>query len=498
MVWLLPRLLATLLALALGGGLGLLAGALLGLPETGTLIGAAIGVGTVVLVDVLRASRLMAWLRGAQEGDAPRDAGFWGEMGYRIERALRLREQALATERHRLDEFLSAIEASPNGVLLLDDKDQIVWCSAVAADHLGLDVQRDLQQPITNLVRSPAFVAYLQDGAWHEPVTLVAPGGQGNLQIVLRGYGDGQKLVISQDVTERLRSDAMRRDFVANVSHEIRTPLTVLAGFVETMASLPLSEVERARVLTLMRQQTDRMQVLVSDLLTLAQLEGSPRPPADRWVPLAALLQRVLGDGLTLSAGRHQITLSTLPEAALAGLALAGLESELFSAVANLLNNAVRYTPAGGQISIGWRTRPDGGGEIDVRDSGIGIAREHLPRLTERFYRVDGSRSRDTGGTGLGLAIVKHVMQRHGGALEIDSAPGQGSCFRLLLPAGRVRSRVAVQRLGVSGFVAGAVAGAGAGAATSAAVPTGAVPVAGRVVGSDVDAADPPGAAARL
>ena len=497
MVWLLPRLLATLLALALGGGLGLLAGALLGLPETGTLIGAAIGVGTVVLVDVLRASRLMAWLRGAQEGDAPRDAGFWGEMGYRIERALRLREQALATERHRLDEFLSAIEASPNGVLLLDDKDQIVWCSAVAADHLGLDVQRDLQQPITNLVRSPAFVAYLQDGAWHEPVTLVAPGGQGNLQIVLRGYGDGQKLVISQDVTERLRSDAMRRDFVANVSHEIRTPLTVLAGFVETMASLPLSETERARVLTLMRQQTDRMQVLVSDLLTLAQLEGSPRPPADRWVPLAPLLQRVLGDGLTLSAGRHQIVLSAAPE-----VDLAGLEPELFSAVANLLHNAVRYTPAGGTISIGWRARPDGGGEIDVRDSGIGIAREHLPRLTERFYRVDGSRSRDTGGTGLGLAIVKHVMQRHGGALEIDSEPGQGSCFRLLLPAGRVRSRVAVQRLGVSGFAAGAVAGAVtgavAGAATSAALPTGAVPVAGRVVGSDIDAAGVPGAAARL
>ena len=269
----------------------------------------------------------------------------------------------------------------------------------------------------------------------------------------------------------------------------------MLAGFVETMASLPLSETERARVLTLMRQQTDRMQVLVSDLLTLAQLEGSPRPPADRWVPLAPLLQRVLGDGLTLSAGRHQIVLSAAPE-----VDLAGLEPELFSAVANLLHNAVRYTPAGGTISIGWRARPDGGGEIDVRDSGIGIAREHLPRLTERFYRVDGSRSRDTGGTGLGLAIVKHVMQRHGGALEIDSAPGQGSCFRLLLPAGRVRSRVAVQRLGVSGFVAGAVAGAGAGAgaATSAAVPTGAVPVAGRVVGSDVDAADPPGAAARL
>ena len=462
MVWFLPRLLATLLALALGGGVGFVVGALLGVAEIGTLLGAATGVGAVVLADVLRAERLMAWLRGSQEGDAPRDAGFWGEMGYRTERALRLRERALAIEQQRLDEFLSAIEASPNGVLLLDDNDQIVWCSAVAADHLGLDAQRDLRQPITNLVRSPAFVAYLQEGAWHEPVTLVAPGGQGNLQVVLRGYGDGQKLVISQDVTERLRSDAMRRDFVANVSHEIRTPLTVLAGFVETMASLPLSETERARVLTLMRQQTDRMQVLVSDLLTLAQLEGGPRPPADRWVPLTPLLQRVRVDGLNLSAGRHQIELTALPE-----VDLAGLEPELFSALANLLSNAVRYTPAGGKISIDWRARPDGGGEIDVRDSGIGIQREHLPRLTERFYRVDGSRSRDTGGTGLGLAIVKHVMQRHGGTLEVESEPGQGSCFRLLLPAGRVRSRVDAQRAGGVAAAAAAAAlvdSAGAGA----------------------------------
>jgi len=439
MVWLLPRLLATLLALALGGGLGFVIGAWMALPEIGAVVGAALGAGGAVLLDVLRAARLMAWLRGGQERDAPRDAGFWGELGYRIERALRSRELAMLAERRRLDEFLSAIEASPNGVLLLDAQDQIAWCSAVAADHLGLDAQRDLRQPITNLVRSPAFVAYLQDGAWREPVTLVAPGGQGSLQVVVRGYGDGQKLVISQDVTERLRSDAMRRDFVANVSHEIRTPLTVLAGFVETMASLPLTEAERGRVLKLMQQQTDRMQVLVSDLLTLAQLEGSPRPPADRWVALGPLLQRVVADARTLSAGRHNLQLAAVPE-----IELAGLEAELFSAVANLATNAVRYTPDGGRIDITWHVRADGSGEIEVRDSGIGIAREHLPRLTERFYRVDGSRSRDTGGTGLGLSIVKHVMQRHGGALEIDSEPGKGSRFRLLLPAGRVRAALPV------------------------------------------------------
>ena len=441
MVWLLPRLGVVLLALVLGASLGYLPGALLGAPVLGAALGAVILLAGAVLADALRAAGLMHWLKGNQQTPAPRDAGFWGELGYRIERQLRLRDAALAQEQRRLGEFLSAIEASPNGVLLLDANDQIDWCSAVAADHLGLDARRDRGQPITNLVRSPAFVGYLQEGIWPDPLLLLAPGGMLQLQVAVRAYGNGQKLVITQDVTERLRADAMRRDFVANVSHEIRSPLTVLAGFVETMASLPLSSVERERVVVLMQQQTDRMQVLVADLLTLAQLEGSHRPPADRWVALSPLLARVVGEGCALSAGRHQIS-CTLPD----GLSLAGLEPELTSAVANLLSNAVRYTPAGGQIDISWRDRADGGGEIEVRDTGIGIAREHLSRLTERFYRVDGSRSRDTGGTGLGLSIVKHVMQRHGGSLAVDSEPGAGSCFRLLLPAGRVRREARVAK----------------------------------------------------
>ena len=439
MGWLLPRLAITLSALFLGAVLGYLSGVVLGAPMVAAVLGAAVLLGGVVLVDVLRAARLMRWLKGNQQTPAPRDAGFWGELGYRIERQVHLRDSALVQEQRRLGDFLSAIEASPNGVLLLDRNDQIDWCSAVAADHLGLDGLRDRGQPITNLVRSPAFVGYLQEGAWPDPLLLLAPGGMLQLQVAVRSYGNGQKLVITQDVTERYRADSMRRDFVANVSHEIRTPLTVLAGFVETMASLPLSGAERARVVVLMQQQTHRMQVLVADLLTLAQLEGSPRPPTDRWVALPPLLAGVADDGRALSAGRHQITCA-LPE----GLSLAGLETELTSAVANLLTNAVRYTPAGGQIDIAWRDRADGGGEIEVRDTGIGIAREHLPRLSERFYRVDGSRSRDTGGTGLGLSIVKHVMQRHGGSLVVDSEPGAGSRFRLLVPAGRVRREARV------------------------------------------------------
>jgi two-component system phosphate regulon sensor histidine kinase PhoR len=435
MIWLLPRLLATLGLLVLGGLLGEWVGQWARVPVAGTLLGASLGAALAVLLDALRAARLMLWLRGTQEADAPRDAGFWGELGYRIERALRGRERALADERQRLAEFLSGIEASPNGVLLLDAEDHIDWCNAVGADHLGLDPQRDRGQPVTNLLRVPLFVAYLQGGDWAEPVTFSARGGELTLQVLVRAYGDGQKLVVSQDVTERLRAEAMRRDFVANVSHEIRTPLTVLAGFVETMASLPLSPGERGRVLTLMQQQTDRMQVLVSDLLTLAQLEGSPRPPADRWVPLAPMMRRVAGEARTLSAGKHMVTLTDDgPE-----LSLAGTEAELLSAVTNLATNAVRYTPEGGQVALSWLVRADGQVEVQVRDTGVGIAREHIPRLTERFYRVDSSRARETGGTGLGLAIVKHVMQRHGGALEIDSVPGKGSTFRLVLPASRAR-----------------------------------------------------------
>jgi two-component system phosphate regulon sensor histidine kinase PhoR len=228
----------------------------------------------------------------------------------------------------------------------------------------------------------------------------------------------------------------MRRDFVANVSHEIRTPLTVLAGFVETMARLPLTAAENSRVLTLMQQQTDRMQTLVGDLLTLAKLEGSPRPGSDRWQSVLSLMKQAQVDARALSAGRHVIEMAGGEDAE-----IAGSDTELFSAVANLLNNAVRYTPEGGRIQLLWRWRADSGAELDVIDSGIGIAREHLPRLTERFYRVDGSRSRDTGGTGLGLSIVKHIVQRHGGEIEIHSDLGKGSTFRLAFPSQRVRHK---------------------------------------------------------
>jgi two-component system, OmpR family, phosphate regulon sensor histidine kinase PhoR len=439
----LGRVASLLLALVVGAALGALVGGLIRAPGFGATLGAAIGVAAVSMLDSLRGLRLLRWLRGAQQRldsdeHAPRESGFWGEAGYRVERALRLREQAATAEHDRLQHFLRAIDASPNGVLLLDAQERIDWCNARAADHFGLDPRRDLQQPVTNLLRAPAFVRCLEEGAFDTPVEIPGPRGRTTIQIVVRPYGDGQKLLLSQDITDRERLESMRRDFVANVSHEIRTPLTVLAGFVDTLASVPLSATEQPRVLALMRQQTDRIQSLVDDLLTLAQLEGSPRPAPDRWVAAQPLVARVFSEAELLSAGRHEMELDAQP-----GLEVAGIDNELASAMGNLLGNAVRYTPDGGRIAARWLQRDsDGCAVFEVRDSGIGIAREHLPRLTERFYRVDGSRSRETGGTGLGLAIVKHVVTRHGGELEMESEVGKGSVFRIVLPAARVREAV--------------------------------------------------------
>jgi two-component system phosphate regulon sensor histidine kinase PhoR len=282
-------------------------------------------------------------------------------------------------------------------------------------------------------VRAPAFVAHLQAGAPDQAVTFSLPGRPGALAVWVRPYGDGQKLLLTQDITERLRTDEMRRDFVANVSHEIRTPLTVLAGFVDTMSQIDLTEGERRRVLALMKEQTDRMRSLLDDLLTLAKLESGPRPPVDRWVEVSGLMQRLQADARTLSNGRHALKFEA------SDAAIAGSEGELFGAMLNLVVNAVSYTPAGGSITVSWQRRAQGAGVFEVRDTGIGIPRDQLARLGERFYRVDDGRSRSSGGTGLGLAIAKHTVQRHGGELVVESEAGKGSVFRLVFPASRVR-----------------------------------------------------------
>lgn len=436
MAGVLARVIGWAVLVFLGAQGGMLVGLAWGVPAFGAGLGAALTAALLALLDALRANRLLQWLRGERGAPAPRDPGLWGELGYRIERGFRLLDLRVNQETARLGQFLSAIEVSPNGVMVLDARGQIDWLNSSAVEHFGLDPARDLRQRVTHLVRAPDFVACLQRGDVSEPVIFRSPRTRATLMVHVRRFGEGMTLVLSQDVTERERHEAMRRDFVANVSHEIRTPLTVLAGFVETLGSLPLTELERRRVVELMGQQTQRMQALVADLLALARLEGSPRPPADHWLPVRRLLEQAGADAVALSGGRHRIAVRPGD----GGAELAGSEGELASAITNLVTNAVRYTPADGSVDIGWAPRPDGGGEIEVRDTGIGIDRAHLPRVTERFYRIDGSRSRDTGGTGLGLSIVKHVVQRHGGELEIRSEPGRGSSFRLVFPAARVRT----------------------------------------------------------
>lgn len=396
-----------------------------------------------VLLQLTRAWRLEQWLKHSGEGEPPRLSGLWRELADRTRRALRIRDQQVKASAHRLQNFLEAIQASPNGITLLDQEGRIAWCNDTASQHLGIDAQRDLQQHIVHLVRDPVFTRYVQQDVHDHEVVMEgrSPSLSKSLKlsVQLHPYGEGQQLLLTRDVTARAQAEAMRRDFVANVSHEIRTPLTVLAGFVETLQSLPLSPQEQQRYLDLMAVQAQRMQGLVSDLLTLSQLEGSPPPGSGEQLDLPELMARLESDARALSAlqGGATSPVHTLVFGAAPGAALQGACSELLSAFSNLVSNAVRYTPAGGRIEVGWR-REAQSLVFAVRDSGPGIAAEHLPRLSERFYRVDRSRSRESGGTGLGLAIAKHVVQRHGGELRIDSQPGVGSCFMLVLPIQRL------------------------------------------------------------
>lgn len=341
------------------------------------------------------------------------------------------------TEHEALGTVLeAAFEAVPNGVVLLNREQRIAWMNSTACVHLALEPQADLGQPITNLVRDPALVAALAGPSASEDFRIGSHRSDQVLLIQVRSYGSGSRMVLSHDVTEADRMETMRRDFVSHVSHEIRTPLTVLAGFVETMQTLALDDRERDRVLDLMRQQTTRMESLVADLLLLATLEGSPKPTISHWIPLLPLLQSALADGQHLSGGQHELDLSVKPAPQ---LEVAVEEREMASAIGNLVSNAVRYTPSGGSVDIQAHCRADGYLEVRVVDTGIGIERHHLPRITQRFYRVDKSRSRGTGGTGLGLAIVKHAITRHGGELFVQSEPGAGSTFTLTLPPARVR-----------------------------------------------------------
>ena len=413
-----------------------------GLPHWGPFFGVLAGGFAWLLIDAARGMRLMRWLQHGESTEIKLGYGFWSEVAERTRRQFRARERRVADGETKLQDFLAALQASPNGVVLLDASGRIEWFNQMAGQHFGFDARRDMLQHFGNLVRDPGFATYYTGHDFSHG--LVMPGRESTgskpvkLSVHLHPYGEGRNLLLSRDITAVEQAEAMRRDFVANVSHEIRTPLTVLAGFVETLQTLPLDEAERHSYLNLMSQQASRMQSLVNDLLTLSRLEGSPAPSGADLVDMVQLLQQCKQEAHQLSSlvwGKAQDIQFLISDA----VAVTGSPTELHSAVANLIGNAIRYTPADKSIHVHWRKTADGLGELSVQDTGPGIAPEHIPRLTERFYRVDRSRSRDTGGTGLGLAIVKHVAQRHGAELLIESIPGRGSTFTLRFKAARLR-----------------------------------------------------------
>lgn len=390
---------------------------------------------TILLVHQLwHASKLTQLLLSPSYGEVPGALGIWGEIYYRLHKLVKgWRDQVVEVEQQH-QRFIQAIQASPNGVVMLNEDDQIEWCNAIAGKHFGINPRRDAMQRITHILRKPAFVQYIIRQNYREPVKLTGMGDfeQFSLEVQIFPYGDKQKLVLSQDISQIEKSDAMRRDFVANVSHELKTPLTVLAGFLETVRELELNQDDRDRYLEMMSVQTGRMKTLVEDLLTLAKLEGNPEPPVSQVVNMPNMLARLKLDAEGLSHGKHQINFQSQSERN-----VLGDDMELYSAFGNLVSNAIRYTPTGGKIEVIWQETHDGI-QLCVADTGPGIAAEHIPRLTERFYRVDRSRSRETGGTGLGMAIVKHVINRHHGELKIESTVGLGSRFYLCFPKQRI------------------------------------------------------------
>ena len=365
----------------------------------------------------------------------PLPSGLWEEVLSRLKRLVRTLKQRMRNIEQQHDRFIEAFQASPNGIVMLDEDDQIEWCNSIAERFFGLVFKRDVMQRINFLIRRPEFILYLSNRNFEEPLLLERMGPDSSLSLMLQAFPFGHRrhLLLIQNVTDLQKADAMRRDFVANVSHEMRTPITVLMGFLETVQSLELEKGQRDQYFDMMMSQAQRMKSLVEDLLTLANLEANTAPAVSNVVSIETLMALIKNDAEALSHGNHSFTFEVLEKNN-----ILGDEREILSAFSNLVSNAIRYTPDTGAIHVKWGINAEGQGEFSVTDTGPGITSEHLSRLTERFYRVDRSRSRDTGGTGLGLAIVKHIASRHQAQLTIESTPGKGSTFKLHFPKERL------------------------------------------------------------
>ena len=378
--------------------------------------------------------RLSRWLENPDEVDPPDATGTWGDIFYRLQKLQRRQRASRSELTTALEQFEHAAQAVPDAMVILNGTEQIEWCNPASRSYLGLDCERDQGQFVRYLMRQAHFLEFLDAADYSRRLVCKSPiNRELTLSVQLVPFGEGKKLLVARDITDLERVDAMRRDFIANVSHELRTPLTVVGGFVETLAeTADLPPAESRRYFDLMLDHTRRMQRLLDDLLILSRLESADHSLSDEPVNVPEMVRALKSEAESLSRGRHRVAVRIS-----SGMWLRGSQQEIRSALGNLVSNAVRYTPEGGEITLAWYER-DGETAFSVKDTGEGVAAEHIPRLTERFYRVDRSRSRETGGTGLGLAIVKHVLTRHGGHLDIQSTPGRGSTFSAIFPAQRV------------------------------------------------------------
>jgi two-component system phosphate regulon sensor histidine kinase PhoR len=419
-----------LIKVLLTAATGWLAGMAFGQPA----VGAVVALAALLLWQFINIRRLVRWVRSDNADLAPELGGAWGEAIAAILRLFRRRQFHKQRLLRLLREVRQATAAIPDGVVLLNPQADILWFNRTAGRLLTLRGRSDVGLRVDNLVRHPEFVRYLQSADYSAPVIVQASsGGEQYLSIQMVPYGAGQLLMLVRDVTREQRLEAMRKDFVANASHELRSPLTVIGGYLETLHHDPALDPQLAGPIMEMRRQAQRMTNIVQDLLELSRLEASDRAVAGAPIDVAALLAQLRQD--VLARGTHPGQVRVQVESQ---LRLLGEEAQIHSAFANLVDNAVKYTPAEGSISIRWWA-DDEGGHMAVTDTGIGFGAEHLPRLTERFYRVDSARSRATGGSGLGLAIVKHVLQRHGGRLQIESTEGRGSTFTCHFPRERLQ-----------------------------------------------------------
>jgi two-component system, OmpR family, phosphate regulon sensor histidine kinase PhoR len=412
----------------------MLSAALVGLMTGHVGIAVALALAAVLLRQMYMLQRVLLWLRSDRADQVPDAGGAWGDVIGLIARLFRRKQYHKRRMRQLLRELRNSTAAIPDGVVMLNPAAEILWFNRSAAELLHLRSPGDAGLRIDSLVRRPEFVSYLRGGDYHSPV--VVPGGgaaaEQYLHFQIVPYGAGQLLLMVRDVTREVRLEAMRKDFVANASHELRSPLTVISGYLETLSQDEGIDAALRGPLLEMRRQSLRMTAIVQDLLELSRLEAADRVAESEPIDVGELLARLRSDLMMRVPAAVEVRLQ-LDSAA----RLLGEPAQLHSAFANLLDNAAKYTPAGGIITVRWWS-DEQGGHLAVTDTGIGIAPEHLPRLTERFYRVDPGRSRASGGSGLGLAIVKHVLQRHGGSLQIESEEGRGSTFTCQFPPARL------------------------------------------------------------